>query len=73
MWGPTMSDRASRVQALADAVKEYTKKEKTRIENEVKVMEAVLKGRTGGSAVQASTTAVVEAVAKNDLQAYLGS
>jgi len=73
MWGLTMSDRASRVQALADAVKEYTKKEKTRIENEVKVMEAVLKGRTGGKGVQASTTKVVEAVAYNDLQAYLGS
>ena len=68
-----MSDRASRVQALADAVKEYTGKEKTRIENEVKVMEAILKGRTGGAGVQASTVAVVEAVAKNDLQAYLGS
>ena len=66
-----MSDRASRVQALADAVKDYTKKEKTRIENEVKVLEAILKGRTGGAGVQASSTKAVEAVAKNDLKSYL--
>jgi hypothetical protein len=71
MWGQTMSDRASRVQKLADAVKDYTKKEKTRIENEVKVLEAILKGRTGGAGVQASSNKVVEAVAKNDLKSYL--
>lgn len=67
-----MSERSDRVQKLADAVKDYTKKEKTRIENEVKVLEAVLSGRTGGAGVQKSSTAVVEAVAKNDLKAYLG-
>ena len=66
-----MADRASRVQALADAVKEYTGKEKTRIENEVKALEAILKGRTGGAGVQKSSTKVVEAVANNDLLAYL--
>lgn len=66
-----MSDRSSRVQALADAVKDYTKKEKTRIENEVKVLEAILDGRTGGAGVQQSSTAVVEAVAKFDLKSYL--
>jgi len=71
MWGLTMSDRASRVQALADAVKEYAGKEKTRIDNEVKILEAILNGRTGGAGVQASSTKVVEAVASNDLQAYL--
>jgi len=68
-----MTDRASRVQALADAVKDYTAKEKTRIENEVSVLEAILSGRTGGAGVQASSTAVVAAVAQNDLKAYLGS
>ena len=68
-----MSDRASRVQALGDAVKEYAKKEKTRIENEVKVLEKILDGRTGGAGVQKSTAEAVEAVAKNDLNAYLRS
>lgn len=68
-----MTDRTSRVQALADAVKDYTAKEKKRIENEVKVLEAILSGRTGGAGVQASSTAVVAAVAQNDLKSYLGS
>ena len=68
-----MSDRASRVQTLADAVKDYAKKEKTRIENEVKVLTAILDGRTGGAGVQKATAAAVEAVAKNDLDAYLRS
>jgi len=71
MWGLKMADRASRVQALADAVKDYTKKEKTRIENEVKALEAVLSGRTGGAGIQASSTKVVAAVAFNDLKSYL--
>ena len=68
-----MSDRATRVQELADAVKEYAKKEKERIEKEVKTLTKILDGRTGGAGVQKSTTAVVEAVAKNDLNAYLRS
>lgn len=73
MWGPTMSDRSSRVKALADAVKDYTGKEKTRIDNEVKSLQAILDGRTGGAGVQKIATKVVEAVANHDLQTYLGS
>lgn len=54
-------------------MKDYTKKEKSRIENEVRVLTKILDGRTGGSGIQKSTTAVVEAVAKNDLNSYLRS
>lgn len=68
-----MANRASRVSDLETAVKEYVKKEKTNIENEVKVMEAILKGRTGGAGVQASSTKVVAAVALDDLNAYLSA
>lgn len=66
-----MSDRTSRVKALEDAVKDYSKKEKTRIENEVKSLTAILSGRTGGAGIQKASTTVVAAVAFNDLQAYL--
>jgi hypothetical protein len=68
-----MSSRASRVQDLADAVKDYTKNEKKRIDNEVKLLSAILDGRTGGKGVQKITTKVVKAVAQYDLDAYLGS
>jgi len=64
-----MPNRASRVQALADAVADYADKEKTRIENEVKALQEILDRR--GANVQAATTRAVEAVANNDLQAYL--
>lgn len=66
-----MSERSERVKKLADAVEKYATNEKTRIENEVKVLEAILKGRTGAAGVQQSSTDVVEAVAKFDLKSYL--
>jgi hypothetical protein len=66
-----MASRSARVQALADAVADYTSKEKLRIEKEVEVLEKILSGRTGGAGVQKSSTAVVEAVAKNDLKSFL--
>lgn len=56
---------------LQKATKEYVKKEKKRLENEAKVLEAVLKGRTGGRGIQAVNTKVVSSVAVKDLAAYL--
>lgn len=44
---PTKADRDANLDTLKDAVKEWGDKEKTRLENEVKFMRAVLKGRTG--------------------------
>lgn len=66
-----MSNRVARLSEIESTVKEYVKAEQRRIENEVRVLEAVLKGRTGGAGVQANSTGVVEAVAKSDLAAYL--
>lgn len=47
------------------------KSEKKRLENEVKVLEAVLQGRTAGAGIQANSVATVQAVAESDLAAYL--
>jgi len=66
-----MAKRTDRIEALEKATKDYIKEEKKRIENEVQVLEAVLKGRTGGKGLQKSSNSVVEAVAQNDLAAYL--
>lgn len=66
-----MADRDSRLQDLLNTTKDYVKKEKARIENEVKVLEEILNGRTGGSGVQKSGQAKITAVAQNDLATYL--
>jgi len=56
---PTKDERDENLQALSDAVKDWGKKEQDRLENEVKFMRAVLKGRTGSD--KAGTTALDEA------------
>jgi hypothetical protein len=63
-----MSKRADRLDALSKAVKEYVASEKTRIDNEVAVMQAILDGRGGGGGAGKEA---VQAVAYNDLAAYL--
>lgn len=63
--------RESRLDDLQSAVKDYVKSEKKRIENEVKVLEDILKGRTAGAGIQANTVKVVQAVAQSDLSAFL--
>lgn len=63
--------RSSRLTDLQTATKDYVKNEKKRIENEVKVLEAVLQGRTAGAGIQANSVAVVSAVASSDLAAFL--
>ena len=63
--------RSSRLQELKDATDKYVDAEKKRIENEVKVLEAVLKGRTAGAGIQANSVATVQAVAQSDLAAFL--
>jgi hypothetical protein len=63
--------RSSRLDDLKKATKDYVKNEKKRIENEVKVLEDILKGRTAGAGIQANSVAVVQAVAQSDLTAYL--
>jgi hypothetical protein len=56
---------------LKQATKEYVAKERTRLENEAKVLEAILAGRTGGRGIQAVSTTLVAAVARKDLANYL--
>lgn len=63
--------RSSRLDELKAATKDYVASEKKRIENEVKVLEAVLSGRTAGAGIQANSVAVVSAVAYADLSAFL--
>lgn len=66
-----MSDRATRLQDLETAAKDYIKAERKRAENEVKVLEAILSGRTGGQGIQAVSVRVVTEVANKDLADYL--
>lgn len=63
--------RESRLTNLQSAVQDYIRSEKTRIQNEVKVLEDILKGRTAGAGIQTNSVAVVQAVAESDLAAYL--
>lgn len=63
--------RSSRLADLETSTKDYVKNEKKRIENEVKVLEAVLTGRTAGAGIQANSVAVVSAVAFADLASFL--
>jgi len=63
--------RLQRVQALQKATKDYVDKETKRLKNEVSVMQAILKGRTGGKGIQDLNTQVASAVAYNDMAAYL--
>lgn len=63
--------RSDRLQALQKAVNEYINAEQQAISNQVSVLTAILKGRTGGKGLQASTNDVVTAVAQNDLASYL--
>jgi len=66
-----MSTRASRLSDLEQTAKQYIAAEKKRAENQVKVLEAVLSGRTGGAGIQKVAVTVVSAVANADLAAYL--
>lgn len=59
------------VRELRKTAKEYISKERSRLENEAASLKAILNGRTGGKGIQATSTAVVSAVAKKDIKSYL--
>jgi gamma-glutamylcysteine synthetase len=65
-----MSERNDRLNDLKTTTQEYVQKEKTRIDAEVKILQAILDGRTSGAGAQVSNTKVA-AVAFNDLAAYI--
>ncbi len=60
-----------RVDALAKAVTEYVKKEKERITREVKILQKILDGRTGGKGLSTINYNQISAVAEKDLEVYL--
>jgi len=66
-----MSARSKRVDDLEKAVLDYTGKERTRLENEVTVLKAILSGRTGGKGLETTASKTVAAVAYNDLNTFL--
>lgn len=66
-----MATKNALLSDLQKTAKEYVTKEKERLENEAKVLEAVLNGRTGGKGIQAANTKVVAAVAQANLKKYL--
>jgi len=66
-----MSNRQDRIAQLQTTTKQYIAAEQQRIQNEVSVLQAVLQTRTGGAGIQASGTAVVEAVAQRSLSDFL--
>ena len=66
-----MATRLEMLQDLQTTVKAYVAKERDRLSNEASVLTAILEGRTGGKGIQAASTAVVSAVAKKSLAAYL--
>lgn len=66
-----MATRKERIEALDKSFREYTRKEKERIEATVAFLEQVLDGRTRKAGVNRASTRVVEAVAKKDLAAFL--
>ena len=63
--------RLARLEELERAVKQYVAAEKTRIDNEVSVLEAILQGRTGGQGVQSITKRTISSVAKANIASYL--
>lgn len=63
--------RQQRLSELERTAKEYISAERRRAENEVKVLEAILQGRTGGAGIQQVTIKKVAAVANADIASYL--
>lgn len=66
-----MAKTPKAVLELQKATKEYVKKEKTRISNEVAVLKAILNGRTGGAGVQELGIGKITARAENSLAEFL--
>jgi hypothetical protein len=55
---PTKDERNQNLEDLKKAVEDWAKSEKTRLENEVKFMRAVLKGRAASSTAQDNLAAI---------------
>jgi hypothetical protein len=60
-----------RIKALKDTVDKYVEEEKKRLENEVAVLEDILKSRPGGSGIEKVSVKIVGEAANNDLKTFL--
>ena len=63
------SSRQSRLSDLQKAVTDYSTKETTRLQNEVSILNEVIKGR--GASLSSVAVQYVAGVAQNDLSDYL--
>jgi hypothetical protein len=60
-----------RVTDLETAFNEYVSREKTRINNEAKVLQAILDGRTGGAGIERFSIQAIETATKSSIHDLL--
>lgn len=69
---PTKDERDKNLDALKDAVKEWSDKETERLENEVKFMRSVLKGRTGSEQAGTKNLDQVSKLLQAEIDDFIG-
>lgn len=70
---PTKSERDANLDKLKSAVKEWGDKEKARLENEVKFMRAVLKGRTGSEKAGTQNLDTLQEILKLEIEDFIAT
>lgn len=68
---PTKDERDANLDALQEAVDEWADKEKERIEDEVKFLRAVRKGRTGAEMASTQNLAQAETLIVAEINSFL--
>lgn len=69
---PTKEERDANLDKLLSAVQEWSNKEVTRLENEVKYMRAILKGR-GAQATGTRNLAKASALVVDEIDAFISA
>jgi hypothetical protein len=69
---PTREERDANLDALTSAVKEWGDKETARLENEVKFMRAVLKGRIGSEKAGTANLDSLSKLLQAEVDAFMG-
>jgi hypothetical protein len=70
---PTKAERDANLDSLKSAVKTWGDKEKARLENEVKFVRAVLKGRTGSEKAGTQNLDTLQAILKLEVEDFIAS
>ena len=70
---PTKVARDANLDTLKAAVKMWGDKEKTRLENEVKFMRAILKGRTGSEKAGTQNLNTLQEILKLEVEDFIAS